>query len=132
MADAASTTTHDHADPPDLAGTVLSVLCVVHCAATPFLVTALPAMASVLGGFHPVALVFVLGVALWAFVPGYRQHQKVEVLVWAGAGLVLLGAAALFLHEQPVLDTGLSVLGAGSMLTAHWRNRKLKHAACCH
>jgi len=60
---------------------VLSAACVVHCAVTPVVMAMLPAAASVLGGAHPVLLVAVMGVAVWAFVPGFKRHGRVEVLL---------------------------------------------------
>lgn len=123
---------HEHPDPPDAVGTVLSAVCMVHCVATPFVVAAAPAAASVLGGFHPVLLLFVVGVGLWAFVPGLRRHRRAEVALEALGGVALLSLAALVFHDRFAIDTALSLAGAGLMMLAHWRNRKFLHDACCH
>lgn len=123
---------HNHPDPPDTVGTVLSALCLVHCVATPFVAASLPALASVFGGFHPVILVFVVAVGLWAFVPGVRAHRKLEVVAEALGGVGLLSLAALVFHEQQGLDIALSIAGATLMMVAHWRNRVLQRAACTH
>ncbi|MCU0699192.1 MAG: MerC domain-containing protein [Myxococcaceae bacterium] len=65
-----------NADKSDVVGTVLSGVCMVHCVSTPVLVTAAPAAASVLGGFHPVLLGGVALVGLWAFWPGFRRWRS--------------------------------------------------------
>ncbi|MCC6335260.1 MAG: MerC domain-containing protein [Myxococcales bacterium] len=121
---------HHHAsDPPDTLGQVLSAVCAVHCVATPFLLGLLPAAASVLGGAHPVLLVVVTGVALWAFIPGYRCHRAKHVLGLALGGIAFLALGALVFHDDLAVDTGLSLVGATLMMTAHWRNRVLLRRA---
>ncbi len=67
--------------------------------------------------------VSVLAVALWAFIPAYRHHGDTRVLMLACAGLTLLAVAAFLSASLPV-ETGLSLLGATLMLTAHWQNRQ--------
>lgn len=121
---------HHHAsDPPDTLGQVLSAVCAVHCVTTPFLLGLLPAAGSVLGGAHPVLLVLVVGVALWAFVPAYRCHRAKHVIGLAVAGVAFLGVAALAFHDDLVLDTALSLVGATLMMGAHWRNRVMLRRA---
>jgi hypothetical protein len=112
------------ADKSDVVGTVLSGVCMVHCVSTPVLVTAAPAAASVLGGFHPVLLGGVALVGLWAFWPGFKRHRRPEVLVLAVSGFALLALAAL-VFEESVLETVLSLGGAALMMGAHLRNRAL-------
>ena len=117
---------HQHPTGPDLVGQVLSAICAVHCVVTPIVLALLPAAASFLGGFHPVLLLLVIGVGLWAFVPGYRAHRNVGVLALALLGVTLLAVAALVLHGNLVADTAVSFCGAVVMMTAHWRNRTLQ------
>jgi hypothetical protein len=121
---------HEHtSDPPDTLGQVLSAVCAMHCVTTPFLVGLLPAAGSVLGGAHPVLLVLVIAVALWAFVPAYRCHHAKHVIALALAGIAFLAVAALAFHGNLMLDTGLSLVGAVLMMTAHWRNRVMLRRA---
>ncbi|MEW6433013.1 MAG: MerC domain-containing protein [Myxococcota bacterium] len=121
---------HHHAsDSPDTLGQVLSAVCAVHCVTTPFLLGLLPAAGSVLGGAHPVLLVLVVGVALWAFIPAYRCHRAKHVIVLAVAGIASLAVAALVFDDDLVLDTGLSLVGATLMMAAHWRNRVMLRRA---
>lgn len=123
---------HPQGDPPDTLGQVLSAVCAVHCVTTPFLVTALPAAGSVLGGAHPVLLVLVIAVALWAFVPGYRCHRNPAVVGLALGGITFLSVAALAFEGNVVAETALSLVGAALMMVAHFRNRVLLRAAHAH
>ena len=123
---------HPHADPPDTVGQILSAVCAVHCVATPLIITAAPALASVFGGAHPVLLVFVIVVAIWSFVPGYRCHHSRLVLGLALTGITLLGLAAFVLNGNLVAETAVSLAGASIMMTAHWQNRKLLREAHAH
>lgn len=121
---------HQHQpDPQDTLGQLLSAACVVHCAAMPLIVALAPAAAAVLGGFHPVLLALVLAVAAWAFVPGFRRHRRVEVLVLGGVGIALLAVGTL-VFEGSWLDVAFSVAGAAVMMAAHWRNRALQRTCC--
>ena len=123
---------HPHADPPDTVGQILSAVCAVHCVTMPLFLTVAPAAASVLGGAHPVLLLLVMGVAVWSFVPGYRCHQSRLVAGLAFIGIGLLAIAAFVLHGSLVLETAVSLVGAGVMMTAHWQNRKLLREAHAH
>lgn len=91
-----------------------------------------PAAASVLGGAHPILLLLVIGVAFWAFVPGYRCHQSKLVLGLAVTGVTLLALAAFVLHQWFIAETVVSIIGASVMMTAHWQNRKLLREAHSH
>lgn len=123
---------HPHADPPDTVGQILSVVCAVHCVSTPLFFAMAPAAASVLGGAHPILLAFVVVVAGWSFVPGYRCHRSRVVLGLAAAGIGALALAAFVFGDQWVLDTALSLVGSAFMMAAHWRNRQLLRRAHAH
>lgn len=107
-------------------------MCAVHCVSTPLIVGLAPAFASVFGGAHPVLLVLVIGVALWSFIPGYRCHHSRLVAGLALAGISLLSIAAFVLHGDLVLETAVSLVGASTMMIAHWQNRKLLREAHAH
>lgn len=123
---------HPHAAPPDTLGQVLSAVCAVHCVSTPLIVVMAPAFASVFGGAHPVLLVLVIGVALWSFVPGYRCHHSRLVAGLALTGISLLSIAAFVFHGNLALETSVSLVGASTMMMAHWQNRKLLREAHAH
>jgi len=123
---------HPHADPPDTVGQILSAVCAVHCVTTPLILTMAPAFASVVGGAHPVLLLLVIGVAVWSFVPGYRCHHSRLVAGLAFTGISLLAIAAFVLHGNLPAETAVSLVGAGTMMVAHWQNRKLLREAHSH
>jgi hypothetical protein len=113
----------------DVVGQALSLLCLIHCAVTPVVLMVAPAAMGIFGNAHPVLLVLVATTALWAFIPGYRHHRSLPVLVLGVAGLSLLVVGSLVFHSSFVLDTAFTVSGAGLMLAAHWKNR-VAHRAC--
>ena|SRR5438128_70818 len=116
----------------DFIGQALSVLCVVHCAATPVVLALAPAAMGMFGNAHPVLLVLVLATAAWAFIPGYRHHKQPLPLLLGLGGITLLAAGTLLFHSTLVLDTAFSVAGAGLMLSAHWKNRSAhRHCHAC-
>lgn len=126
---------HSHGPHPsaagDLWGQAISLLCLVHCIATPLVVMLVPALAGFLGGWHPVLLVAVVAAAAWAFVPGYRYHHSKLVLGLAAAGVAALAVAVTVFHESFAVETGVTMAGAGLMLAAHWKNRQLSQR-CLH
>ena len=120
---------HSHGQHPstagDLWGQAISLVCLVHCVATPLVLLAAPAMAGFLGGWHPVLLAGVVGTSAWAFVPGYRYHHNKAVLGLAIGGVALLAIGVSVFHDNFAAETAMTVTGAGLMLGAHWKNRQL-------
>ncbi len=114
----------------DACGAVLSGLCAVHCALTPLLITALPALAShgVETSFRR-CLVFVgiVGVGLGAWV-----HRSRDAL-WPLGGAIVL--ATLFeLHVISITWEVFPSLALSALLiTAHAQNSKACHEKleCC-
>ena len=114
----------------DIVGQALSLLCIVHCAAMPLVLAAVPTFAGVFGRAHPVLLILVFATALWSFVPGYRHHRNLSVLLLGIAGVALLAMGTLPSNSLAT-ETAFSVSGAGLMLFAHWKNRTA-HRHCDH
>lgn len=123
---------HSEGDTSDTIGQVLSAVCAVHCVSTPLVLSMAPAAASVFGGAHPVLLVLVVVVGLWAFVPGYRCHRSARVIGLAVGGVIALGVAALAFEGNLLAETGVSLLGATLMMSAHWLNRRLLREVHAH
>jgi len=116
----------------DLIGQTLSVLCVIHCVATPIVLSLAPAMMGVFGNAHPVLLVLVLATAAAAFIPGYRHHRQVAPLLLGLGGVMLLTIGTVVFHADLALDTAFSISGAALMLAAHWKNRTAhRHCHAC-
>jgi hypothetical protein len=116
----------------DLIGQALSVLCVIHCAATPVVLALAPAAMGMFGNAHPVLLLLVLATAAMAFIPGYRHHRHALPLLLGLGGVTLLTLGTVVFHTSLALDTAFSVSGAALMLTAHWKNRTAhRHCHAC-
>jgi hypothetical protein len=88
----------------DKLGIAASVLCAVHCAATPILLACLPAlqltewMAS--PRFHQIAAVVCSSLVAIAIWPTFRRFGDYRVLGLSSAGLALIISAAFFLPDH--------------------------------
>ena len=88
----------------DSVGIIASVICAIHCAATPILLALLPTltftewMAS--PRFHQIAAVVCVGMVSLAIWPAFRRFRDYSVLSLSIAGLGLLIAAAFFLQDE--------------------------------
>lgn len=132
----------------DRFGMVMSALCFAHCLGTPLLILAFPAIAGAHGvelWVHGALAVILIPVALIAVTQGYPHHRKRVVTVLAGAGVVLIGLAALlpvFVPHAPQhsdhLDDSfhLTVIGSLCLAGCHFLNmyycRKHNVAKACH
>jgi hypothetical protein len=115
----------------DSLGIFASVLCMVHCAAMPFLMAVLPVvgMSCLQGHFaHQILAFFVVTFACAAVLPAYLKHRNTLVLglMLAGVSIVLFatfGAGSLFpdSYELPLITCGNLLV-----VFAHWRNIALR------
>src|SRR5437879_1844062 len=81
----------------DLAGTTLSILCVIHCLVTPLVITMLPSLGLdflAQAGFHRGLALPAIAVGLITFLPGFLRHRRIFVPLLGGAGMALLCYAA--------------------------------------
>jgi hypothetical protein len=120
---------HLHKPAVDRIGVAASVLCLIHCLLLPLAVPLLPLLAGVAAAesVHEGLLVVLSVCAVLAFVPGYRTHRTLSVLVYGGLGVILL-AAGVLAHEVAVLeglDTPLTVIGGVVLIATHWVNLRL-------
>ncbi len=107
----------------DMAGVSASLLCVLHCLATPLLITTLPVLAATEHLTHSVLSLVMLVIGLAAFIPGYRKHRKLSVSLTAALGLALLISATLLPENAGAILEPLLVVGGGLILiSAHIRN----------
>jgi len=112
------------ARPWDLAGIGASLLCILHCVATPLLVVALPALEVLERQTHAVFALSILCIGSLAFVPGYRRHRRWRVVLLGLAGFGMLSAGVL-VPEGAMSETAevaVTVLGGATLITAHLRN----------
>ncbi len=125
---------------PDFMGFSASLLCALHCAALPFLLTLAPlAGLQLLGNpwVEYTSILLSLGIACYALIPSYRQyHRKPLALMLVLLGFLLIGAAHSVVPEayEAVFTSG----GAGLVAIAHlinWKQVRQARAAfsrCVH
>ena len=110
----------------DLSGVICSSLCLAHCLLLPMLLATgtLGAAGALLASeqIHLMLLVPVILLAAMSFPGGYRRHGRMLPSVLALAGLTGL-VLALLLGEAT--ETLLTSIGAGLLMIAHLKNRKL-------
>lgn len=117
----------------DRVGIFLSSLCAIHCLVTPFLLLGLPVLGETFEShwFHIGMALFVVPVAYYAFISGFKHHQQKHVLIAGLLGSSMIGVAAFLPHEWVEfyeLDL-VTIVGSLILVTAHILNRR---ACQCH
>ena len=88
----------------DRLGIIASVVCAVHCAATPILIALLPALKitqwMISPRFHQVVAIGCVAMVMLAIWPAFRKYRDYGVLYLSSAGLALLIAAAFFMSDE--------------------------------
>jgi hypothetical protein len=122
----------------DRVGATASLLCAVHCALLPFVLTVLPALGlGFLGDhrFERAFIAFASVLAVTAMIRGYRRHRMPGALFLLVPGLVLLWSGGWLFDTglSPALHAVLVALGGCSVAFAHIVNLRLTHlfGACC-
>lgn len=96
----------------DKAGAIISILCIIHCAAMPLILLFLPALSTVFiqdeGVTHRILFVMVVLVAAFSFIPGYRLHRKPKPLLFFAAGIIGLAVATFLAHDGAVFIESLT------------------------
>jgi hypothetical protein len=122
----------------DRVGATASLLCALHCAALPFVLTVLPALGLGFLADHRfertfIALASVL--ALTTLIRGYRRHRMPGALSILVPGLILLwtGGWIFDTGTAPILHAALVALGGSCVAFAHFVNMRLTYlfGACC-
>ncbi len=123
----------------DRSGILISFLCLIHCALTPFLLLLWPALHSHILESYVVHVIFALLVALsggYAFWRGYKAHRTAHIMWMAVSGFVLL-LCGIFSHEHEAAHTLtygtiLTILGSVLLISAHVKNlRTCRHRCEC-
>ncbi|WP_291911779.1 MerC domain-containing protein [Chitinophaga sp. CB10] len=114
----------------DVLGISASVLCAIHCALLPLLLSALPLLGLHFTG-HGLLEYCLLTVSFLAgclaLGRGYRyRHRKVWPLLLFGLGFVCL-VAGHFVELFHAYEGGIIALGAGLLVAAHWINLRHSH-----
>ena len=122
----------------DRVGIAGSLLCVAHCAITPLVIGYLSVMGLEFLGdeiIHQILAICLLGIALLAFIPGFRHHKNRLILVAGGLGITLLVTASFFVEHllSHGAELGLTIAGSLLLVGAHAANWRLasRHSQCC-
>jgi hypothetical protein len=119
------------ADWSDRLGVYASVACVVHCIATPFLLSLSIVFAYLLPSeerTHRTLAVAIAAIGAIALVRGLRGHRR-KVVAWLmAAGLGCIFFAAIFGDNLPHhwMEVAITIVGSVGMITAH----RLNHTFC--
>jgi hypothetical protein len=116
----------------DIAGVLLSGLCVIHCVAIPLILILFPIFGASFfpteDMTHAVLLAFILGISGFAFITGYRVHGKMRPVLWMAFGVLIIIFATFFVHNhlghywEPVF----AIIGSLALIRAHILNHRCK------
>lgn len=116
----------------DVFGVGLSALCIVHCILLPVLIIASPALVHewlpTEDKTHVVLLAFILGIAGFAFISGYRVHGKIQPVAWMAVGILIITYASFFAHDQlgHLWEPVIAIVGSLALIRAHILNHRCK------
>ena len=114
----------------------LSVICVLHCFATPILLAFAPSLLALPVAdekFHAVLIFLILPASLVALTLGCRRHGDMSVVYWGCGGLVVL-LGTLVLGHDLLGDAGekiMTVFGSGLVVIGHTLNFRACRASTC-
>ena len=122
----------------DRASIGLSVICVLHCFATPILLAFAPSLLALPVAdekFHAVLIFLILPASIVALTLGRRRHGDMSVFYWGCSGLIVLLGTLLLGHDL-LGDSGekiMTVFGSGLVVVGHVLNfRSCRTSACQH
>lgn len=116
----------------DFLGFMASMLCAIHCAALPLILTfsALSGLAFL--GNHMVEFVFLIIstiIAIWSFIPSYRKHYNKKPLKIAAVGFLFLIGSRFLPHG--FMEHFITAIGGIIVAIAHYLNWKsIKKCHC--
>ena len=120
----------------DRASIGLSVICGLHCFATPILLAFSPSLLALPVAdekFHAVLIFLILPASLVALNLGCRRHGDMSVVYWGCGGLVVL-LGTLVLGHDLLGDAGekiMTVFGSGLVVIGHTLNFLACRASTC-
>ncbi len=113
----------------DRLGIGLSLLCAIHCVATPMIILSVPIMARYYLAhpyFHLILALMIIPVGMVAFIHGFTHHKNYLVLLLGIPGLFIVTGIPYLIHRlqfdlnEPIFMT----IGSGLLILAHWNNRR--------
>lgn len=122
----------------DRAAIGFSLLCAIHCLATPLALALIPSLAALpLEGeaFHLWMIFLVIPISLFALTVGCRKHKRYSITILGTIGLSIM-TAALFvegLEFGAIIEKTMTVIGAIFVAAGHlWNYRLCRHHDNCH
>jgi len=120
----------------DRIGATASLLCAMHCAALPFVLTVLPTLGLGFLADHPFERIFIAcasALALTVLIRGYRHHHDARALLLMAPGLMLLWIGGYLVdgHDTIGVHALLVKIGGTCLALAHLTNLRLQHAQDC-
>jgi hypothetical protein len=113
--------------PVDQLGIIASTICILHCAAAPFIgLAVLPLLGLKHDLTHMILAGFVLSLALLSIIPSYLKHRDNSMLIAATFGLSLVLIAS-FGGESLGEFWEIALISMGNIIViyTHSKNRKL-------
>ena len=115
----------------------LSLLCAIHCLASPLIIVMLPSLAALpLDGeaFHVWMVLAVIPTSIYALTMGCKQHKRYRLLIMGLVGLLFLLSAVLTgeaiigeFWEKTLTVTGAAIIAFGH----YWNYRLCRHEDYC-
>lgn len=125
----------------DKFGTTSSIVCAMHCALLPIVISILPALGLsflVWSGFEWAFVCFASLLGLFSLWMGYKRHRVYRALLFLIPGLLLVWMGVLVpeIHHAVVLHAVVMSVGGTLIAVAHLINLRLNHShvhdASCH
>jgi peptidoglycan/LPS O-acetylase OafA/YrhL len=123
----------------DRIGIFVSAACLLHCLATPIVLSLLAVYAHFLPSeerTHRILALFITILGVTALLTGYRRHKRPSVLVLMTAGLLFILAGAFFGDRLPSHwdEVAITLAGSSCLIAAHRINHTFCRscAECCH
>lgn len=111
----------------------LTLVCAVHCMATPILITFLPYFGSkfeILHRYENVFLTLSFVLAIYLLGRDYRSHKNIVPMQLIVLAAIIKLLDLLFLNKSFEIYVSISI--AGAILFAYWLNWKHKERCRCH
>lgn len=116
----------------DFFGFLASMLCAVHCAALPLILTVSAFSGLSFLGNHMIEFVFLgisLIIATWSLIPSYtRHHRNIKPLVIVAIGFAFLISSRFLPHG--FAEHFITAIGGCIVAVSHIINWKLSKACC--
>lgn len=105
----------------DKIGIISSILCVIHCAIIPILLTIVANMGDPFGAFSfPLHLIFIaLAFTAVYFASKNSYSIKIKIALWS---FFILFAAGIFLEQFTHIDNSLTLLSSIGLIVTHLIN----------